>query len=128
MNDLVQFIPLIFIIFIIYFWYRVFKFIKSKRKAIVKKVSDDIFDDIFGLIKKFAKKILSEPKKVYALALVLIVLFPPMDRVYQGVVQEFMGWNFITGLESRYQINVTYLLIELFLATILFFLFRKNTK
>ena len=128
MNDLVQFIPLIFIIFMIYFWYRVFKFIKSKRKAIMKKASDDIFDDIFGLIKKFAKKILSEPKKVYALALVLIVLFPPMDRVYQGVVQEFMGWNFITGLESRYQINVTYLLIELFLATILFFLFRNNTK
>ena len=57
-----------------------------------------------------------------------IVLFPPMDRVYEGVVQEFKGWNFITGLESRYQINLTYLLIELFLATILFFLFRNKIK
>ena len=90
----------------------------------MKNVSDDIFDDILG----FIKKMLSEPKKIYALALILIVLFPPMDRVYEGVVQEFKGWNFITGLESRYQINLTYLLIELFLATILFFLFRNKIK
>ena len=124
MNDFVQFIPLIFLIIIIYFWYRVFKFIKNKRKTIMKNVSDDIFDDILG----FIKKMLSEPKKIYALALILIVLFPPMDRVYEGVVQEFKGWNFITGLESRYQINLTYLLIELFLATILFFLFRNKIK
>lgn len=90
----------------------------------MKNASDDIFDEIF----RFIKKIPREPKKIYAAALILIVLFPPMDRVYEGVVQEFKGWNFITGLESRYQINMVYLLIEILLATILFFLFRNKNK
>ena len=90
----------------------------------MKNASDDIFDEIF----RFIKKIPREPKKIYAAALILIILFPPVNFVASGVVKRFEGWNFITGLGDRYHINMNYLLIEFILATILFFLFRNKNK
>ena len=90
----------------------------------MKNASDDIFDEIF----RFIKKIPREPKKIYAAALILIILFPPVNFVASGAVKRFEGWNFITSLGDRYHINITYLLIEFILATILFFLFRNKDK
>ena len=85
----------------------------------MKNASDDIFDEIF----RFIKKIPREPKKVYAVVLVLIVLFPPMAT--RGGRPR--GWGFITDLEP-YRIDTTYIIIEFILATILFFLFRNKGK
>ena len=90
----------------------------------MKNASDDIFDKIF----RFIKKIPREPKKVYAVALILIVLFPPIDRVRSSGVHRFQGWDFITALGGRYQININYLIIEFVLITIIYYLFRKKDK
>ena len=84
----------------------------------MKNASDDIFDEIF----RFIKKIPREPKKIYAVALILMVLFPPM-ATHDGRQR---GWGFIFDLE--YRINTTYMIIEFALATILFFLFRNKNK
>ena len=90
----------------------------------MKKVSDDIFDEIF----RFIKKIPREPKKVYAVALILIVLFPPIDRVVSSENIRFKGWDFITALGGRYHININYLIIEFVLITIIYYLFRNKDK
>ncbi len=89
----------------------------------MKNASDDIFDEIF----RFIKKIPREPKKVYAVALILIVLFPPIDRVFSSGTR-FQGWDFITALGGRYQINITYLIIEFVLITVIYYLFRNKDK
>ena len=86
----------------------------------MKNASDDIFDEIF----RFIKKIPREPKKIYAAALILMVLFPPMSTKSGSS----RGWSFITDVGGSYRINTTYMIIEFVLATILFFLFRNKNK
>ena len=86
----------------------------------MKSASDDIFDEIF----RFIKKILREPKKLYALALILMVLFPPIASSSGSS----RGWGFITDISGSYRINATYMIIEFALVTILFFLFRNKNK
>ena len=90
----------------------------------MKSASDDIFDEIF----RFIKKIPREPKKIYAVALILIVLFPPIDRVISSENIRFKGWDFITALGGRYQININYLIIEFVLITVIYYLFRNKDK
>ena len=76
---------------------------------------------------KLVKKIISDPKKLYSIGLILIVLFPPINRqmVYSDG-NSFRGWGFITDLGGRYHINITYLIIEFVLITVLYYLFRKK--
>jgi len=75
---------------------------------------------------KLVKKIISDPKKLYAISLVTIVLFPPINFVTS--IQQFKGWFFITKLGGRYHINITYLIIEIALVTVLYYLFRKKNS
>jgi len=77
---------------------------------------------------------------VYASALVLIFLFPPMDRVtfsYGKSRTQFYGWDFIgelgpTGfLGVSVEINIILLLIEITVVTLIygsFLYFTKNNK
>ena len=74
---------------------------------------------------KLVKKILGDPKKLYAIALVLIVLFPPVNFAPGSVM--FKGWFFISKLGGYYVINTTYLIIEFFLITVIYYLFRKKS-
>ena len=69
------------------------------------------------------KKIISNPKKLYAIALVAIILFPPLET--RSGHQR--GWSFITELGGVVQINIIYLLIEFIVITVLYYLFRKKS-
>jgi len=71
---------------------------------------------------KSVKKIIGNPKKLYAIALVLIVLFPPI-ATRDGRPK---GWSFITDLEP-YRIDTTYLIIEFVVITVIYYLFRKKS-
>jgi len=73
---------------------------------------------------KLVKKILGDPKKLYAIALVLIVLFPPVNFAPEVM---FKGWFFISKLGDYYVINTTYLIIEFILITVIYYLFRKKS-
>ena len=75
---------------------------------------------------KLVKIITSDPRKLYAVGLILIVLFPPINRVVSSENIRFQGWDFITSLGGRYQINITYLIIEFVLITVVYYLFKKK--
>ena len=76
---------------------------------------------------KLVRKIISDPKKLYSIGLILIVLFPPINKVYTYSERiSFKGWGFITDLGGRYHINIIYLIIEFILITVLYYLFRKK--
>jgi hypothetical protein len=74
---------------------------------------------------KLVKKIISDPKKLYAISLVLIILFPPINFVTR--ISQFKGWFFITKLGGFYHINIQYLIIEVALVKVLYYLFRKKS-
>ena len=74
---------------------------------------------------RFVKNIISDPKKLYAIGLILIVLFPPINKVMSRSTR-FEGWEFITNLGGRYHINIAYLIIEFVLITVIYYLFRKK--
>ena len=74
---------------------------------------------------RFVKNIISDPKKLYVIGLILIVLFPPINRITSASTR-FQGWEFITGLGGRYHINIPYLIIEFILITVVYYLFRKK--
>ena len=71
---------------------------------------------------------LQEPKTialiVYSVTLILIFLFPPTEIVYSyNRIPDFQGWDFIFNLEGTYKINITYLLIEIGIATLIYIFF-----
>ena len=76
---------------------------------------------------------------VYASALVLIFLFPPVESVtysysyasYGNSITKFAGWDFISEVDGDYQINIILLLIEITIVTLIygsFLYFTKNNK
>lgn len=74
---------------------------------------------------KLVGRVLRDPKKLYILSLVLIVLFPPINRV-PSTRAFFEGWHFISKLGGIYHINMSYIAIEFAIVTIAFLLFRKK--
>jgi len=72
---------------------------------------------------KLVKKILSDPKKVYVIALIGVVIFPPTESASTGYDR---GWQFITAIGGNLQINTTYLIIEFVIITVIYYLFRKK--
>tara|TARA_Y100000768_G_C23761050_1_gene578599 strand:- start:350 stop:595 length:246 start_codon:yes stop_codon:yes gene_type:complete len=74
---------------------------------------------------KFIGSIIHDPRKLYLISLVLIILFPPINRV-PSTRAFFEGWNFITKLGGIYHINITYISIEFAIVTVAFLLFRKK--
>ena len=74
---------------------------------------------------------------IYAIILILIFLFPPIDEVFSNYSPArvvFYGWDFIsyvgpTGYAGRHlQINVIYLLIEIIIATLIYVFFLYSQK
>ena len=74
---------------------------------------------------------------IYAIILILIFLFPPIDEVFTFSSPArivFYGWDFISyvgpsGYSGRhYQINVIYLLIEIGIATLIYIFFLYSQK
>ena len=66
---------------------------------------------------------------VYSITLILIFLFPPTETVYSyNRVPDFQGWDFIFNLGGSYKINITYLLIEIGIATLIYIFFLYFQK
>ena len=75
---------------------------------------------------KLIGNIFKDPRKLYLISLILIVIFPPIDRVPSATRSFFEGWNFISKLGGIYHINLTYIGIEFAIVTVAFFLFKKK--
>jgi len=72
---------------------------------------------------------------VYASVLVLIFLFPPVDFHTFLVVPRisFYGWIFISDVgggtfNHNYEINITYLLVEIIIVTLIYGFYLYLTK
>ena len=66
---------------------------------------------------------------IYAFILILIFLFPPTETVYShNRTSDFQGWDFIFNLGGTYKINITYLLIEIGIATLIYIFFLYSQK
>ncbi len=68
---------------------------------------------------------------VYSILLILIFLYPPVKIekfIYNNLVTDFQGWDFIFNLGNNYVIHVTYLLIEIFIITLIYIFFIYSQK
>jgi hypothetical protein len=76
---------------------------------------------------KNIKKILKDPRTYYVIALLVIVLYPPINDTWpRGKRSEFIGWDFISLLGGDYKINIPYIAIEFFIVSIIYFIYRKK--
>jgi len=72
---------------------------------------------------------------VYASVLVLIFLFPPVDyhSYMSGPRVSFYGWMIISDVgggtpNHNYEINITYLLVEIIIVTLIYGFYLYLTK
>jgi hypothetical protein len=72
---------------------------------------------------------------IYVIILILIFLFPPVNRhtYFMGPKVSFEGWTFISDVgvgtfRDNLEINVTYLLIEIGLSTMIYLFFLYSQK
>ena len=79
------------------------------------------------------KKILKDSRTYYVIALLVIVLYPPMNEFYPSGRNEFVGWYFIEMLDPSYhvagrswRINIPYIAIEFFIVSVIYFIYRKK--
>ena len=75
---------------------------------------------------KIIGKLLKDTKKLYIISLVIIFLFPPINRVPRPNMNFFEGWHFITKLGGVYHINLTYIIIEFVIVTVIYFVLKKK--
>jgi len=78
--------------------------------------------------------------KVFVVSIILIILYPPMDYwkrnfTNSGSIEKFKnfsGWDFIWNLSgdssSGFELNITYLIIEILVVCIIFFSYRASSK
>ena len=81
-------------------------------------------NDNFNLNNQEIKKI---ALVVYVVVLILIFLFPPMNKVY-GSNSFFEGWSFISDLGGTIKVNIPYLLVEMGMATVVYIFFLISQK
>jgi hypothetical protein len=79
----------------------------------------DFIDKFFDFIKT--------PFKIYLTFIILIILFPPMNYK-RGNRNSFEGWDFIYWLGNGFEINVIYLLLEIGIATLVYFIYLQSKK
>ena len=86
-------------------------------------------------INKVSKqKFMYDPRIYYVLALILILIYPPMNYHENLKFIYFDGWHPITDLGGtfsygdQYSLNLTYLGIEFIFISIVFWLFYKKKK
>ena len=72
------------------------------------------------------KKILKDPRTYYVIALLGIIFFPPINETYAMTYSDFLGWYFISLLGGDYKINIPYIAIELFIVSVIYFIYRKK--
>ena len=65
---------------------------------------------------------------VYSITIILMVLFPPTEQRIPGYSSRFTGWDFLFELGYNYQIKVSYLLIEIGIATLIYIFFLYSQK
>ena len=65
---------------------------------------------------------------IYAVVLILIFLFPPMNIEESRNYVRFIGWNFISGLGGETKIDIPYLLVEIGMATLVYIFFIFSQK
>ena len=65
---------------------------------------------------------------IYAVVLILIFLFPPMNIEESKNYVRFIGWNFISGLGGETKIDIPYLLVEIGMATLVYIFFIFSQK
>ena len=80
-------------------------------------------------INKVSKqKFMYDPRIYYVLALILILIYPPMNYHENLKFIYFDGWYPITDLGYDLSLNLTYLGIEFIFISIVFWLFYKKKK
>ncbi len=75
------------------------------------------------------KKILKDGRTYYVIALLGILIYPPINEVWYGKNVEFIGWYFITEFDwgdGGLEINVPYIAIEFFVVSVIYFIYRKK--
>ena len=80
----------------------------------------DFVDKVFDFVKN--------PFKLYLIFIILIVLFPPMNTNFGRNPGRFDGWDFIYWLGNGYEINVIYLLLEVGIVTLVYFIYLQSKK
>ena len=73
------------------------------------------------------KKILKDGRTYYVIALLAILIYPPINSVWHKS-SEFIGWFFISEFDwaDGYEINVPYIAIEFFVVSVIYFIYRKK--
>jgi len=79
----------------------------------------DFIDKFFDFIKT--------PFKIYLTFIILIILFPPMDYKVGNRIS-FDGWDFIYWLGNGNEININYLLLEIGIVTLVYFIYLQSKK
>ena len=65
---------------------------------------------------------------IYAVVLILIFIFPPMNIEESKNYVRFIGWNFISMLGGETKIDIPYLLVEMGMATLVYIFFLFSQK
>ena len=81
---------------------------------------NDFIDKVFDFVKN--------PFRFYLIFIILIVLFPPMNTNLGNSPGRFVGWDFIYWLGYGSEINVTYLLLEIGIVTLVYFIYLQSRK
>ena len=74
------------------------------------------------------------PFGIYLILIILIILFPPMNNVIQNLTNpskniiSFYGWDFIYSLGGGLEINVVYVLMEIGIVTLVYFIYLQSKK
>ena len=68
------------------------------------------------------------PFALYFISIILIVLFPPMNRNFGLNPGRFDGWDFIYYLGNGFEINVIYILLEIGIVTLVYFAYFLSNK
>ena len=75
---------------------------------------------------------MSDNKKIafgiYLIFIILIILFPPIYWHKNRIDIEFLGWYFITALDSDWKINVVYFLGEIGIVSLVYFFYLQSIK
>lgn len=107
-------------------------FLPNKKKNNKKTISKTNTTSKNNIVSK--KNLLHDPRIYYIIALILILIYPPMNYHENLKFIYFDGWHPITELGGsfdygdQYSLNLTYLSIEFIFVSIVFLLFYKKRK
>ena len=73
------------------------------------------------------KKILTDPRTYYVIALLAIFFFPPLIDTYARQ-DHFVGWYFVSyAIEiDDWSIHIPYMVVEFIIVSVIYFIYRKK--